>query len=508
MHRACDIFNHGMERAHNYEIQIGADTVLFKHLTFLLYKRNFGALPKQEKREDTSSSIMNSRSTASSPMNEICATLSGFETILRCSTKFISISFDRVGHELLSLLITFMEEELELTTRTWSSDTIFKISTKIIGHFARVGSLSRALANTPGLLTILQRIIADGSCTRTRTNDDDDERNRDGKSNNIPIEAGLTSLWVIANLACKPENMIPMAEHPHLLDTIVDIASHPKKEDNISISDIRGMIVKNISTGEMIKKHLQTLSSRSIAIRAILNLSWADANKVYFAQHASLVNVLLRATFACHLKRRREITVRRVKGGPSVVQSCLVKTRRHATSALRNVAAVPSVAIKVMLCTRFLCRDQHQPQHQQTNFLKTLADIAACCENDEIVKENIFATMFHLVSVDTAKMFAEQPPVLEIIVKTAIDGGRRRDHGCNNGEIGTGNPKNARAGARAMALRTIQTLQKISSKDDIHILKPFLHRLDSQMSNNCKESVQAPSTSTCVSSGPRQIAST
>ncbi len=478
-------------------------------------------------------------------MEEVCSTLSGLEMVLRCSAECISTSFDRVGQELLYILITFMEEELDkrqkpqqqvlvhvqhdkdsltveegqdasgtkrmegqnssanhstenhahttvekgadtnhnpsieptpspiasprispTTTATTTTsctnysssssrstgDTIFKTATKIIGHFARVGSLTNTLADVPGLLTALRRVVAangDVISSIHRT---------------VPIEAKLNSLWVIANLACCAENMQKMAQHPQLLDTIVHVASHPNDYDE--------------SQCENVTEYLQILRSRSIAVRAILNLSWAHGNKIPFSEHSSLVDALLRAAS----QRRSSWT-----GHGMGVSGYLLQTRRHAAGALRNLAAAPR------RYKRRLCRFR-----DSCTFLETLADVATH-DNDEVVREKIHATLFNLVSADTAKLFVEKQSVLDVIVGAATSMVEEDDSGMTDGGANETKPTGAvTVATQAMAVQTLQSLEKAIPEDeeDYEVLRPVLSRFDSQVA--MFKSISRPGLAACV----------
>merc|ERR1712150_314624 len=199
----------------------------------------------------------------------------------------------------------------------------------------------------------------------------------------IPIEAQLTSLWTIANLACSEENMVKMAGHPGLIDTIVKTASHPNETDDDQFDSVT--------------EYLKVLRIRSIALRAILNLSWANENKVPLIEHCDVLKLLLHAASHRHSDWA---------GDGKGVSWILMQSRRLAAGALRNLADAPR-RYKRRLCRLNNC-----------TFLEKLAEIVTN-DPDSVVRDKIHASLYNLVSADTAKLFVEKEDVLDAIVKAA-----------------------------------------------------------------------------------------
>ncbi len=477
MFNACAAFDHGVEIAHDDEIRVGADTAIFKHLTFLLFKRNMIEREKQEarhedeknmkaldqndeKKKDEDDTQSDSNKEMDDIMDEITNTLKGLEMVLRASAECISVSFARIGKELLPIIIGLIQEQCVMTfdacnkvnqasslqsTSTASSTisvehvildsnkaqsdhpvprqlggTMLKTATKIIGHFARVGSLTETLAQTKHLLTTLKQVI----------------EIPENEAPVVPLEAKLNCLWIIANLACSADNMIRMASYPGLIDTLVKVAQRPNSEDESQCNST--------------EDYLKLLRSRSIAVRAILNLSWAHENKVPLIEHPGLVEILL--SVASH---RRSTWTGNGKG----VSTILLQSRRHAAGALRNLAAAPR------RYKRRLCR------LMDNTFLESLAEIAKN-DVDEIVRDKIFATLYNLVSADTAKLFVEKKAVLDVIVgATASD------------DDSMGEDSKTSSNACSMAVQILSSLEKAipEDEDDYDALRPILSRFDSQV---------------------------
>lgn len=484
---ACIKFDHDIQAIHDTEISMGADIALFKHLPMLMLKKQ---------RIDRASAKVEYVSI----MEEISNTFTALEMVLRCSVDSISTCFARIGSELFPILLEFIQNlkselleasklhmisspnsskvQLEATgnvqerdvpnqsnqqenDRSTSSTTptqsidgsvkrldpesssptggdeeasnwiiasrvTIKTCTKIIGHFARVGSLTETLANTPMLLDTLCSVIMSDV----------------NSSDNVPIEAKLNCLWVIANLACSAENMVLMSDHPKIRETLFETLAHPNVDEESNCEDI--------------EQFIKLLRTRSVAVRAVMNLSWAQENKIPFAENIDLIENLIR--IASHRETKWAGTGRGVSG-------ILVQARRHACGTLRNIAAAPR-KYKRRLC-RFM----------SGNFLDELAQIAKL-DHDIEVREKIHATLFNLVSADTAKLFTEKYSVLNTIVAaaTAEDRSVSADSKCTNNK----------RGSRKIAEDTLRSLEKALPEDDeaYDVLRPTLSRFDSQITMN------------------------
>lgn len=350
-----------------------------------------------------------------------------------------------------------------------ASTVILKTCTKIIGHFARVGSLTETLANTGGLLDTLCDVITishninsnstgatttsttdngnSSSCSVSSTSTPNETNNN---NNNIPIEATLNSLWIIANLACSAENMILMSRNHKITETLFEIASHPNSYE------------ENECQNMDIDRFINLIRTRSVAVRGILNLSWAQENKVPFTENVTLVDDLLR--IASHRKSPWAGSGRGVSG-------ILLQSRRHACGTLRNLAAAPRK------CKRRLCR------LKGGQFLESLADVARN-DYDAEVRDKIHATLFNLVSADTAKMFTEKKSVLDVITSAATCPEQKGEDGVTTAQ--NNRTANTDRGSRKMAENTLRSLEKALPEDDegYDALRPTLSRFDSQIAMN------------------------
>lgn len=434
MTNACLTFEHGIESIHDEEVSAGADIALCKHLGFLLQQRS--AILLEETFEETNVTILKREEIDTLPvdlvpearndisiMDEIGHTLSALEMVLRSSVTSIFTSFSRMGSEVMQLLLEIIREGLisnddeskrpsTIQVDFRISDSCLKSATKILGHFARVGTLTEPLANTKGLLTLLRALI---SCSESL----------------VPKESKWNSLWIIANLACNAENMVMMACHPGLMETLVEVASHPTDSEERDIGSIMD--------------YVGLLRSRSIAVRAILNLSWAHDNKVPFSDHRQLVAVLLRIA-----KHRKSLWTGRGKG----VSGILLQSRRYAAGAIRNLASAPR-RNKAILCSS-----------DNGRFLDELADIAAN-DSDSDVRDRIHAALFNLVCADTADYYTRSNITLQVILQAAFL--ERNKMTVNDDNEGIG-----------MACRTLKTLEKAVPEDaeGFQVLRKILDQFE------------------------------
>jgi len=190
-------------------------------------------------------------------------------------------------------------------------------------------------------------------------------------------------------------------------------------------------------------QYMELLRCRSVGLRAILNLSWAHENKTLFSEDVRLVEVLL--STANHLTSTWG-------GHGKGVSGVLLQSRRHAAGALRNLAAAPRRT------KRHLCR------LRSGRFLDEIADVARDPDSD--VRDKVHATLWNLVSADTAKLYTEKKDVLDIIAREAM----------TTGTIGERSDS-----APVMAARTLRSLEKTIPEDEegYNILKPIISVFES-----------------------------
>ena len=383
-------FDHAVQTIHDAEIEAGADIALTKHLAFLEFKLGF-------RREPITADV-------DAINREIAQACEALEMVFRASPDSVAKAFKRVGTELLHILVTFVDAEVKLRFQAISSpqnspesrpvdmignakeidlydesrsvtpppdgtlsgigsadrDLLLRKATKILGHFARVGEATKPIAHFPGLL---------GSCLNLINL-------RPYEA--VPWEARLSFLWTIANLACNTDNMQMMMCTPDLVNTLIGIGCRP------------------LQSYEFVEQVVDVMRSRSIASRALLNLSWLPENKMPMSENMALVDVL------CQLAVQRNFPFNNSR----TIQNIMLQTRRHAVGALRNLAAAPRRS-KIGLC-----------EHDNGRVLNVLTDVALN-DTDQRVKDLSFAAIHNLAVQDTAPMIIGRP-ALVLALKTVL----------------------------------------------------------------------------------------
>lgn len=408
--KARETFDHDVQSIHDDEMASGADAALAKHLTFLVY---------------------HSRCDNDPMLSEISLTVDVMEALYRASSEIVEVSFRRMGKEVLEILVNLIDEELgrrvdvipevrlkkdpdeeaakkddekkkkmvgESSTRsehesgrdskspqnaendgtvdegdevgsmssssqprmltrvregTFEGDRLLRKAVKLIGHFARAGKNTTGIAHFPGLLGSFIRLITvqPYEC--------------------IPWEARLSALWVMANVACSPDNMQMMVCTPGLIGSLVEIASRP------------------LHPGDDLEVIIEVLRSRANASKAIMNLSWSPENKIVLAEQTAVIDLL------------GELSVHRVAPlqQSRTVQEILAKTRFHAVTALRHLAGAPR-RTKIALC-----------EYKKGHLLDVLTD-AALNDRDPMVKDAAYGAIHHLAIQDTALQIVNHPALV------------------------------------------------------------------------------------------------
>lgn len=399
---ATTSFDHNMQSLHDEELEVGADAVLSKHLGFLVSRR-------QIQPEDTVPSLM----------HEISCTCEALEMVFRASPQAVSQSFNRFGLEMLATLIHLINNELldrqgtetKVAIKSESNDSLnqeenspeetqnnshhvppdsseesrsvtppspscpaiaeesgrrdhdvmLRKATKVMGHFARVGAATQPMAYYPGLLSCLISVLTfQPYCA-------------------MPAEVRLNSLWILANLACNSENMVMMACHPHLLSSLIAMAS------------------RKVASNDPAEVVVEVFRSRSIASRALVNLSWAPENQIPMSENVALLEVLMPLAVLrdCSYGKRGR-----------TIRDMMLQTRRHAIGTLSHLASAPR-RNKIQLC-----------QFNQGKLLNILTD-SALNDPDTDVKERAFKTIQNLAIHDTADLMVQNPALI-LALKDAL----------------------------------------------------------------------------------------
>ncbi|KAG7374448.1 hypothetical protein IV203_013543 [Nitzschia inconspicua] len=390
LENAIDTFDHDDRAKHEHEIAIGADVALVKALVFLEYASGFRREPI--------------RADMDAITKEIGLVLTALECVYRASSESVGESFNRVGKDLLHILVILIDEEVQYRVRAVSSltnqedgdasnsnngdtiatpsgggpttdkkpsvtapspdydkasvsiyerDLLLRKATKCLGHFARVGFATKPMAHFPGFLGSTLNLINLRPVSI------------------VPFEARLSCLWIIANLACNTENMTMMSCTPGLLNSLASISC------------------RQAEIGDSLETIMEILRAKSIASRALLNLSWSPENKVLMADSFGLLETLT------GLALERRAPYRKSK----TMQEIMLQTRRNSIGALRNIAAAPRRS-KVSLC-----------EYNNGKLLDTMTDVALN-ETDEQAVDLAFACIHNLAIHDTAEAMVDRPALV------------------------------------------------------------------------------------------------
>jgi hypothetical protein len=429
LENAIATFDHDDRAKHGHEIAIGADVALVKALVFLEYASGFRREPI--------------RADMDTITKEISMVLTALECVYRASSEAVGESFNRVGKDLLHILVILIDEEVKHRICVLSShvkqeeedenvasegksddrgnhseegstggkqrpvtppspeyskasvgiqdrDIMLRKATKCLGHFARVGEATKPMAHFPGFLGSTLNLI------NLRP------------YHIVPFEARLSCLWIIANLACNTENMTMMSCTPDLLNSLASISC------------------RQAEAGDSLETIMEILRAKSIASRALLNLSWSPENKVLMSNSFGLLETLT------GLALERRAPYRKSK----TMQEIMLQTRRNSIGALRNIAAAPRRS-KVSLC-----------EYNNGKLLDTMTDVALN-ETDQHAVDLAFACIHNLAIHDTAEAMVDRP-ALVLALKNVLLEDESSDG--NNSE-----PKNNR---KSNASSTILVLER------------------------------------------------
>lgn len=437
-------FNHEDQSTHNEEIMNSIDKALTKHLTYLLYQYFHVTTSVNDTSQRPSSPNIAIDQSCILRL-ELALTCDALESIYRATSEVVGLSFRRLGLELLHLLISVVQLEMKHRNESLESaanstkrserpsdnmpseeekretddsmyqiiaqdgivtaegDLLLRKATKILAHFARVGEATKPMAHFPGLLECLIQL------TSTHQYD------------LVPWDARLSALWIMANLACNAENMSMMACSPRLVQGLVDVANRP------------------LTPNDTLEMMMEKLRSRSIASRAILNLSWAPENKILLAENTSLLDIVANL---CIL-RIAPSDIGFAKNS-TTIQSIFDTTRRYAVGALRNIAAAPRPT-KIALC-----------EYRDGHLLDVLTD-AAWNDADKHVKDRALATIHNLAVHDTATIIASRPDLVMVLKDVLLNTISDNSMGSTNGDphLSDGTPRQHAQATLLVLERTI-----------------------------------------------------
>jgi hypothetical protein len=438
---------------HDDEIAAGADAALTKHLTFLLWHAKYPASTTTAAPTPSAAAAAGSETDESTFMTELSTTCEAFESVFQASSLSVGGSFRRMGNEILRLLVTIMEEEINRRLQ-------------VVAHnFAEADEKKAAITEKE-----LQEASEKGHEKWGKEDDDENDSAADddqdhAKDDTVGSEARSHPVHtkakgdkrcrsitppmydmdpvigtpegdlllrkvsrILGHFARVGEATKPMAHFPGLLGclvslvtqrpydsvpwearlsclwTIANLGCNPENMQMMVcfpglIDSLIEVACRPLHPGDSLEKTMELLRSRSIASRGILNLSWKPETKIILSEHASLIDLLAELTVHRNAPLSRSRTVSEI----------LVTTRRYAVGALRNLAAATR-RIKIGLC-----------DYKNGHLLDILTD-AALNDGDAVVKDRAFAAIHNLAihdskSIDCANSLCQTslPPLLTLI---------------------------------------------------------------------------------------------
>lgn len=438
LQRAKEFLDHGNTGEHDDEIDFDLDVALTKQLVLLVLKlsrcRSNLLVPIEDE-------------TQAAVLEEVSSTLEALEMVYRAGDAALAKSFSKIGPDLLHVLVSVMDEELNKrvvvvedhkepqpqekeqqtnntnktfnpiqdndssrssrserskgvsppplppTTQTTTvrpgspeGNLLILKCTKVMGNLARVGKATMPMAFFPGLLRCMLNLI------------------NFQPYENVPWEARLSALWILGQLACNPENMQMMMCTPGLVRSLVRVGCRALHGD------------------DPMEVTMEVLRSRSLSSRALLNLSWKPENKIPLSENLQLVELL--AQLAVHRKAP-------ALNNSKTVQGVLQQTRCHAVGALRNLAAAPR-RTKISLCA-----------YKQGHVLDALTDVALN-DPDDSIRNRAFAAIHNLAVHDNAARMVERPALVLALKDVLLEEQQQQQQqqqDCSNNTSGSSSPR-------------------------------------------------------------------
>lgn len=370
-------FDHNIRDLHDREIEVGADVALIKTIVFIVFKAGFCKQHEQRQQQQDKDEETNAIAT------EIIMALEAIECVYRASSDAVHTSFNKVGSDLLQILVSLIEHVVIKKTTTavknnneqvddddesvmeegdennnttsYAHDVILRKATKIVGHLARVGQATHPIASFPGFLTAVLTLINVRPYAA------------------IPREARLTCLWTMANLACNADNMAMMMSIPTMIATLIPILN------------------RRVQSNDTVETIMEIIRAQSIASRMILNLSWLPANKIGMCDDENLIEAL--ANLALH----RHTPYSKIS---TTIQKVLFEARYHSMASLRNISAASLSRSKTLLCN-----------YNNGQLLDVLTDVIVNETNQRVI--DLAVTTVHNLAVhDTARAMVGRPALM------------------------------------------------------------------------------------------------
>mmetsp|Transcript_20259 Transcript_20259/g.30383 ORF Transcript_20259/g.30383 Transcript_20259/m.30383 type:complete len:500 (-) Transcript_20259:1183-2682(-) len=377
-------FNHSDESVHDEEIDSVADAALCRLLSFLLFK-------------EFSIDKLDSEERLNCLPEEILRNCQLFELIYGCSKEKITASFQRVGPDLLRLLCHIIMYEIERYALNpelshppdsksrggldsgAQQDTCLQSATRILFLYARVQSLTEAMAQHKKLLSLCITLIK-------------------YPIDVVPFEAQHNVLFILANMACCRSCVLTLSSYDSLMDTVAYAADQNR--------------VTTATEKTSWAEYYQPLRFNCTAFRCLLNLSHPKENKITMVGKDGLLRSI---AYVIGLQTSQWV------GIPQTLNDMATQTRRFAMSTLRNIASAPPEQ-KYRLCSF------------KNGILLDALCTAAQDDHDPVAKEKSFAVIFNLVCSNTVEILTMHPQLLELLVDAVASSHPRHPHVSQGGK--------------------------------------------------------------------------
>lgn len=457
---AKETLDHTDAAMHNEELRLGADSVLAKHLAFVLHEnqQHHQAVAAQNVEEEepeaprrppatmllhskplpseTTKSAANSCSskddatipdstianTRSMIRTELSLTCDALESVFRASSTVVGASFRRLGSLLLQLLVSLLNDEIIQRRRCGGN----------CNDVVPMESLSSTEKTHPPLALPDPQSAPDIEVTKTSLEGANPvagstsdklvvEGNHFDASSSDEGDAILKhATKMLGHFARVGETTQPMAHYPGLLSSLIalvelrsyqgapwearlpalwTLANLACNEENMRLmACYPGLIQALVNVANR-----QLHSSDSLETTMEVLRSRALASRAIFNLSWSPENKVLLAEQVNVVDFLADLII--LRSAPkslqksSTVHEILSSTRCHAAGALRNLAAAPR-RIKLHMC-----------HHRKGHLLNVLTD-AAINDIDKRVKFRAFATIHNLAIHDTAQTLASHPALV------------------------------------------------------------------------------------------------
>lgn len=489
LQRAKDFLDHSFAVGHDDEIGEGIDVALVKQLVLLVFK-----ISRCRHAASNGMSAAQQEENIPALLDEVCTALEAMEMIYRASDTAVGDSFRKVGPDLLHVLVTLVDDELNrrvIIDKNAQNNTSVKQLLEEESHSFKPIS-QNGEGNKEGgeptttMVQQMEQIAKDsnndesgGTGTGGDVKDDDSTPELQRPITPLFIKMGSpegnflikTAIKVMGNFARVGKATKPLAYFPGLLNCMLNLINYQPYdsipwEARLSALWILGNLACNPENMQMMmctpglvrslvrvgcralhpddpmEVTMEVLRSRALSSRALLNLSWSPENKIPLSENFALVELL--AQLAVHRKAP-------ALNNSRTVRDILHQTRCHAVGALRNLAAAPR-RTKLQLC-----------DYKNGHVLDALTDVALN-DPDEEIQNRAFAAIHNLAIHDTAEKIIARPALVLALKDVLLeeDGDGTTSDNNNNNSTASGDAQQIckKGSSRSHASATLLVLER------------------------------------------------